>query len=352
MPVNRFLLLILIALVAESACAKVQEEACFTSLDNKRLSFQVIQQTPPPTVDATYYPYYPLTAAASMQLGSLALGQPGVDTWYFQWANRSNAPLYNARGKLVPRKANFQPHIGASRVQRTAFSSLAKADACTLAQTASILQRPAMAAKIARSAKVTLVSESHQADGAGQGPNDTCVLADGTLPKASKGILLDFEPQDGRSASQTLAFMKQFTKMVRSAGRKSMLLLDPFDAPTQIYTGISASNANSIVAMFDLTAIMLWSRSKQKSLQASYEAQMAMIRSGGPVDGQRLLINFDLAGTSEADARFVRKVILEDKLAGVMFWRNWAKQGGSCETDVNRKIASIVFEAHASTLSH
>jgi hypothetical protein len=237
--------------------------------------------------------------------------------------------------------------MGASRIQRTAFSSLAKADACTLAQTASILQRPALAARIARSAKISLVSEAQQADGPGQGPNDTCVLAAGVLPKASKGILLDFEPQDGRSAAQTLALMKEFTGLVRSAGRSSMLLLDPFDAPTQIYTGISASNANSIVTMFDLTAIMLWSRSRQRSVQSSYEAQMAMIKSGGPVDGRRLLINFDLAGTSEADARFVRKAILDDKLAGVMFWRNWAKQGGGCETDVNRKIASIVFGAPA-----
>ena len=345
---SRFALILLMpVIVASSASAQLQPEPCFTHLDRKRLTFQVIQQAPPPTSGAEPYLYYPLTAAASMQLSSLANVKPGVDTWYFQWTNRSNAPLYNPRGKLVVRKPNLQPHMGGNRSQRTAFSSFAKADACTLAQTASILARPADAKKIARANRLQLVTEAQQADQGAQGPDDTCVLANGTLPAASKGVLLDFEPQDGRSAAQTLSLMQRFTAMVHKSGRKAMLLADPFDAPTQIYTGISAANAHAIVSMFDLTTVMLWSRSRQGSLAASYQAQMAMIRSGGPVDGSKLMINFELAGTTEADARFVRQAILDDKLAGVIFWRNRVKQGGTCDSDVNRKIAMIVFGANS-----
>jgi DNA-binding transcriptional regulator LsrR (DeoR family) len=61
------------------------------------------------------------------------------------------------------------------------------------------------------------------------------------------------------------------------------------------------------------------------------------------VDGKRLLIDFELAGTTLDDARFVRQAIIRDGLAGVMFWRNYATQGGPCSAPVNQRIAAIAL---------
>lgn len=314
---------------------------CFTANDNRRLSFEVIQQAPPPRLGQRRYDFYPLTGAASMQLGTLSGAEPQYARYYFQWGNRSNAPLRNPRGKLLERKLNLQSGAGLPRRQRTAFSSIDRANGCTLAQTANVLGLPREARAYARAAGVTLAVEPPA--NAPVGPQDVCVLAKGRLPKDGAGVLLDYETHDGRTPQQTTAFLRDYSTLVHKAGRKAILLINPFDAPTQRYNGITADNAHAIVAMFDRTTIFLWSRNNQGDIAASYRTQKAMIEQGGRFDGARILIDFELAGTTFEDARLVRKLIEADKLAGVLFWRNGALQGGPCASPVNQKISLIAF---------
>jgi len=317
---------------------------CFSAADNARLPFTVIQQAPPPQDAATPYRFYPFNTLATRQLGSLRNLGEGYAGYLSLWANRQNAPLRNEAGRLLPRKLNFQPSLAGNRRQRTAFSSVGKADACTLAQAAYVLGQPARASKFARTGGITMVDENAQPDASATGPADRCVMPAGTLPAGAKGILLDFEVQDGRDPEAALAFLTRFAELVHGAGKKSILLLNPFDsAGQQRYSGITSANAHKIVAAFDQTGLLLWGGNPEHSVPASYAAQMAIIAAGGPVDRSRLLINFELAGTTLEDARFAGRTIREQRLAGVMFWRNHADLGGGCESDANRKIAAIVF---------
>jgi hypothetical protein len=278
-----------------------------------------------------------------MQLGAVTKTPANFPAYYFQWANRSNARLTNAAGAVVQRKANLQPSFAGKRQQRSAFTSVAHANACTLAQTASVLGLPQQAKTFAAAVSIHLASELQQPDRAPLGPPDTCLLPMGRLPHGRSGVLLDYEVQDGRSDRDTTAFLTQWAQLVHSAGRPAMLLLNPMDAPTQAYTGVSKANAHTIVGLFDLTTILLWSQNPQHSVAASYAAQRAMIAAGGPFNGSRILIDFELASTTVADAQFVRRAILADHLAGVYLWRNEAKVGGDCASEVNAKIAAIAF---------
>lgn len=345
MPIPRFLIAAAMAMLAVPATAR---DVCFTEADNARLPFAVFQWAPPPAPDASGYVNFPLTAAATMQLGRLAGRGDRYQRYYFQWANRSNAPLRSPAGRLLPRKPNIQPAYGALRRQRTAFTSIVRANDCTLAQTASVLGHDDEARAYARRSGVKLQPETTQPDGPGQGPDDICVIAAGTLPAGATGVVLDYEAQDGRSAAQTMAFLTEFSDLAHRSGLRAVLLINPFDAPSHRYSGIGAANANAIVRMFDLTTVWLWSRNRQGDLAASYNAQMAMIRQGGPVDPKRLIVDFDLNGTTLEDARFVRQAILRDGLAGVILWRNTAALGGACSSDVNRKIAALVLGDPAS----
>ena len=331
--------------VAPSASAQIALEgpACFTAADNRGLTFEVIQQAPPPQPANRAYPFYPLTGAASMQLGSLSTASPGYARYYFQWGNRSNAPLYNPRGRILPRKPNFQSALGQPRRQRTPFTSMARANACTLAQTANVLGLPEQARTFAAKSGITLVSETAQADSGLVGPADTCVLAKGTLPRDGAGVLLDYEVQDGRTPVETMTFLASYATLVHRAGRKAILLLDPIDAPSQRYNGITGENAHAIVDIFDRTTIFLWNRNAQGDLAASYRSQKALIEQGGAFEGSHVLIDFELAHTSLDDAFLVRKLIQTDKLAGVLLWRNGVPQGGSCDSPVNQKIAAIAL---------
>ncbi len=323
--------------------ATVPGPDCFSAADNARLRFEVYQQAPPPSGHGSY-PYYPLSAAASGQLGRLASAPSGIRTWYYHWANRAATPLVGADGRQIIRKLNIEPSWTGNRRHRSAFSSIDRANACTLAQASSLLGKNARARRYAQDAGITLTSEEALPDTAPRSPADTCVLASGKLPPQASGIVLDYEVQDGRDPPTTERFLASYAKLVHAAGKQVILLINPLDSPgQQRFTGVTAENANRIVALFDRTTLVLWSRNAQSSLPASYAAQLAIVKAGGPVDTRRLLIDFELAGTTLDDARFVRQAIIRDRLSGVMFWRNYAKQGGACATPVNQRIAAIAF---------
>lgn len=339
-----------LALVTVSTmAATAPAAACFSAADNARLRFEVYQQAPPPGGQRPY-PYYPLSAAASGQLGRLAAAPGGIRTWYYHWANRAATPLVGAGGRQIVRKLNIEPSWTGNRRHRSAFSSIGRANACTLAQASSLLGQNTRARGFAREAGIALASEETLPDAAPPSPADTCVLASGMLPPEASGIVLDYEVQDGRDPPTTERFLASYAKLVHSAGKQVILLINPLDSPwQQRFTGVTAENANRIVSMFDRTTLVLWSRNAQGSLPASYAAQLAIVKAGGPVDTRRLLIDFELAGTTLDDARFVRQAIIRDRLAGVMFWRNYAKQGGACSTPVNQRIAAIAFGDEAGT---
>ena len=316
---------------------------CFSATDNTRLRFEAYQQAPPPR-DGAPYPHYPLSDAVSGQLGRLASAPKGIRTWYYHWANRAATPLIGAGGRQIIRKLNLEPSMTGNRRHRSAFSSIDRANACTLAQASSLLGQDKRARRYAREAGIVLISEKALPDTASPSPADTCVLASGKLPPRASGIMLDYEVQDGRDPQMTERFLTSYAKLVHAAGKQVILLVNPLDSPgQQRFTGVTAENAHRIVALFDRTTLVLWSRNAQKSLPASYAAQMAIVKAGGPVDPGRLLIDFELAGTTLEDARFVHQMIIRDRLAGVLFWRNYASQGGSCSAPVNQRIAAIAF---------
>ena len=329
----------ILAALAAGASSLLAASACFTPADNARLGFAVIQQAPPAAPRSRApYAYYPQSGVTTKQIAALARAGRGTATYYYHWANRSNAPL---AGVATPRKLNFQPSMDGRRRQRTAFTSIARANACTLVQAASLLGRADLATRFAAGQGLSVITEAQSPDVGDAGAPDQCITAAGTLPRNATGIVLDYEVQDGRDADTTTRFLLAYAGLVHAAGRQVVLVTNPLDSPMEPrFTGITAAKAHTIVAAFDITALLLWAGNAQHSLAQSYAAQRQIV---GPADGRRLMINFELADTTIADARAVRQIILRDRLAGVMLWRNHAVQGGACDSDVNAKIAAIVF---------
>jgi hypothetical protein len=323
-----------------------RNEACFAAEAPVSPGLEVYQQAPPPLPrGGGDYAFYPATAFASQSMERIwqARREP-YQLYYFQWANRSTEGVINAKGVRIARKANFQPGAGGPRDQRAGFTSTQKADACTLAQTATALGLEASVADgFARDAGVRLVRLEDGGRSGLAGASDLCVAPPKALPPEAAGVLLDYEVQDGRTPDYTLAFLTRYAELVRSAGKRSILLINPFDAPSQVYTGVTAANANRIHRLFDRTTIFVWARNAQRSIPKSLERQMAIIAAGGPVDPKRLIVDFELANTAQEDAAAVRRFIEDRGLAGVIFWRDYAQQGGACDTPVNRKIACIAL---------
>jgi hypothetical protein len=323
------------------------EQPCFDETANRDLPFAVFQQSPAPAVHQAGYRYYPLTAAASMDLGSLNRSRAGIGLYYFLWANRchdlgSNAGVcgWNKKGNLVfPRLTNATGEV------RTFFTGFGKANDCTLAQAAQVLGDSAAAAAYGKRAGLAMVTKGPDALAHASNNRlvDVCLLETESLKPEGKGIVLDYEVQDGRTPEATLAFLREFTSLVHRNGRAAILLTNPLDAPTQRYTGMAASIAHQAYESFDRTLIMLWHNNRQKDLAASAKFQLDMLRAGGPVEGKRLLALFELNHTTMAETETARALIQAEHMAGVMFWRNYAEMGGPCDSNANRKIACLVF---------
>jgi hypothetical protein len=263
--------------------------------------------------------------------------------YYFQWANRSTQGVTNARGVHIDRKGNAQPGPTGARDQRSAFTSTQKADACTLAQTAVVLGKPSAAADYLGEAGVKPAQPGPDGRAGVPDATDICVLPGRAMPSEAAGVLLDYEVQDGRTPDYTLAFLTRFTGLVHGAGKRAILMVNPLDAPSQIYTGVTEANANRIHHLFDRTTLWIWARNAENSVDASLARQMQILKAGGPVDPKRLIVNFELANTTQADAISVRRFMDSERLAGVIFWRDHAQQGGACDLPVNVKIACLAL---------
>ena len=297
---------------------------CFRPTD--RPSVSVIQNAPPPKADGELaYPYYPVTEIASMQLSDLLSSRSSVHKYYWQWAN--HGPRLIAKGNLAPGVA------GRTKTVSIDFSSPEVADACTLAQTAAVLGRSAPAA--ASAARRLGLTRNIPA---GTQSLDTCILPQQALLPGID-LVLDYEVQDGRSPAETLSFLTQYAAFAHAAGKRVLLYTNPLDAPGQSRTGINAANAPQIARAFDGIDVLLWSKNRQGDIAASFEAQMRML---GPARNKGYVV-FELGGTSMGDAATVRRLMTANGMGKVMFWRNYAQQGGDCSTLVNRKIACVAF---------
>jgi hypothetical protein len=320
--------------------------SCFSAADNARARIEIYQQAPPPTPGRkARFAFFPATAFASQAMARLAQARhEPFALYYFQWANRSTAGVTNRQGEHIARKANFQPGSAGPRQERADFSSTDKADACTLAQTATALGlAPPIAEQYLGPAGVRAVKLAPDDRAGLAGASDVCILPSQALPPEAAGVLLDYEVQDGRTPAYTLAFLQRYAALAHSAQKRAILLINPLDAPSQDYTGVTQANANSIHRLFDRTTIFVWARNAQNSVARSLDKQWEILAAGGPVDPRRLIVNFELANTTTEEAASVRAFVDAHGLAGVMFWRDHAQQGGACDLPVNRKISCIAF---------
>jgi hypothetical protein len=226
--------------------------ACFQASDNRGLTFEVYQEAPPPVTETSAnYAYWPATTVTTQNLSRMWLTRARVGQYYWQWANRKTEDVRNASGRVLTRKGNFQPGENGPLSQRTAFTTIDKANACTLAQTAAVLGQNAATRRYAAAGHVQIVgADAAGTDGIANAV-DVCVIQARPMPPSAIGVLLDYEVQDGRTPDQTLRFLTEFAALAHGAGRKAFLLTNPLDAPTQVLTGVTADNAAALAGVFD-----------------------------------------------------------------------------------------------------
>jgi hypothetical protein len=326
----------LVVLLAAVRFAFPADQACFDASPNRKLAFEVWWQVPPPrSFNEAGYTYFPMTATASTKMEALNSTHAPIDEYFFLWANRREDG-WNKKGNVV------LPPLKNGEVQvRTFFSDLDHANRCTLAQAARVLgygqnqvDRYGSGLRyVTRADDILKLEKDNRLE-------NVCILEQEPLNPRGKGIVLDYEVRDDRSPEETLRFLKEFTVLVHGRNEMAVLLTNPWDAPTERHTGVAASNAHAIYEAFDRMLLFLWHNNRQKDLQQSAESQLGMM---GDMNPKRIVALFELANTTMAEAEFTHGLIVSRGFSGVMFWRNYAKPGGDCGSETNRKIACVVF---------
>ena len=343
---------------------------CFSEADNARLGgVRVFQLAPPPrsAAAAAQWRYWPCTDAATQQ-DLNASTWAGGRLWQSVWANRRNDA----------RSWNRKPNpIGSPRVFvdglecRATFTSIRRANAATRTQVRWILgmeQDDYLRPWLNRSGMSrgdVITAEQLRSDPARycdrtvthQGVSyrvmtDKVVLApsrltEGTNADVRTGIFLDYECQDSRDPIATLRFLTAVADDCHSVGKQLFVLTNPLNAPSQPHTGFDASTARQVLDQVDHLSIWLWSNNRERSIPASYLAQISMLGRLGPADYDKLVLALELGvpGTTLEDARWVYDQLHSPGPgpSKLMFWRHQAEQGGPCDELTNQKIAAACF---------
>lgn len=317
-------------------------------------------------MDATYR-YWPCTDAATAQDFGRSSWTEG-NIWAFVWANRCNddAAWNQKPNPLTPPEERVE-----GLVCRAVFTTHARANAATRCQVRYLLgmgvedyRDPWL--RLEGTSSVDFVTDDEfrerpgfycQADFTWEGETYR-VMEDKVLLPAARltegfnaakrlGVVLDYEVQDGRRPEITEAFIHALAYDFKNTGKYFAFFTNPFHAPTQRYTGCTAANLPRIFAEVDYMGILLWSGNPKDSIPASYAKQLGMLGPLTDGDYEKLFIDFELGdpGPTLDDARWLHRTLHAtgnhpDK---VMFWRNYASQGGDCDTDTNEKISMVCY---------
>jgi hypothetical protein len=367
---------------------------CFKVADNQTLKYDVFQFANPPRSGRTgdypqYSPFYPATdyITASVKMLNETATRPISDSWfrkhYMLWANRCTyligvtpdnpdacRNMKRTKGNLYPRMS-----LGPLKAQlRTHFSTYEKANSCTLLSARSVLGEPYAAIKNAASAvglnlvldtaeptDLSRMSSSVRAGADGQVINslvDTCVVSSEKISSDVTGVVLDYEVFDERTPSETLSFLTALKAVLSNHNKSLILTTNPLPRPQN---GIDTTNVRDIVDLADAIGFTIWSgatpgnadiqlKPKNRKFRPldSYRLQVGVLTDNGRVplsksQRKKILWNISLFDTEISEAQQLRAEILQNNYRGIMIFRNYQRQGGSCVKPANQVTACIAL---------
>lgn len=357
------------------------QQRYFQKKDNMRLDgTRVFQLVPPPRSDklAENYAYWPATDFSSGNAKAVNDSTwTGGDSWYFQWANRTNyGTAWNKKPNPTPSPAIRlgKDSAGKDIECRLTYTSIARANAATRSQiryTLGMTREQYMQPWLLlpgtseadfvnddtfRASPTSYCTTAFNWNG-WQGNLNYMVATDKVLLPALRmsktsqtGIVLDYEVQDSRKPETTQAFIKGVAADVHRMGKKLMVISNPLNAPTQKYTSLTAGNLPAILDDVDYLSLMLWSKNREGSIPKSYDNQIKLLGKLEKGEYKKLVLYFELGvpGTTLDDARWVYKKLHdtdERHPSAIMFWRNGAVQGELGPTFTNQKMSLALFNS-------
>jgi hypothetical protein len=162
------------------------------------------------------------------------------------------------------------------------------------------------------------------------------------LPGTGRYIEIDFERQDGVTEAQTTAFVTHLAGLCHAKGQKLIIWPNTLNNTGAIYSGLSAANLNTIHTVADGLSFLLYDDGGGESRVEQAQACWDLVEAGGDVDPDKILISISLSTFTVQDARDLFRWMRKKGITQIKFWRQGATQTGTCDTEVNRIIATFL----------
>ena len=370
---------------------------CFSLTDSKNLKIEFVQDfVPPPLADADYVQTsltYPATYYSTTEIGSIADAAPPGATklkrGYSLAANRcvnitgTTSATGCANTEITRGNSYSNPATSGGEPLLSAFSSIARADACTLLQIEKVigtadatLQTAATAAGITlfEDADHTKLMTAPQKKTVMVGKAsltylvDLCVLETESEAADTDGVFLTFAPEDLRKGTDVTAFLQKVDGVVTAA--KKELIVSSLDLTS---AGARGSGIDSADVHAQIDAVQGFSTDvgtgaapadpaadaaavpAQQTAQADYAAELNVLTLDGSApltaaEKKKVLLKVNLLEGNGAvlkldEAAALNGYVTTEGYRGFIVFRNGIALGGACNASDNHNqvIACLAF---------
>jgi hypothetical protein len=355
-----------------SLAGAAASSSCYSFANSMPLDMEVMRQAIPPEYESgtTNFPdqngTYPVTIYTAQNTPNLtrAVGKTApngthIKGYAFLWANR----CIGIKGGPCPKKKSNPINSPAitknvtvkgkttAKEVRLAFTSVAKANACTIARAAYILGYSAdFAEDIAVNNKIKLysanaiqeVAKTAKLYTASSGEKhytlaDICVLPE--TQTNVDGIVLDYEVHDNRAPVSTTNLIGRIGEMAREKGKGLIIYTNSIDK-AGVANGLTRANLKQVIAdSTGFTFVALNTTDYSRSMNII--KQSYLVQSTIPYS--KLFPTLSLRTTTLADANRFNQIIRNNNLFGASFWRDGATLDEQC-TSNSYKILKCVVE--------
>jgi len=345
------------------AGTQIAQANCFSQSDLRHVSpagLKVEMPSPCPMSNKPgNYAFFPQTNCTALDLTSAMSSRwTAGEIDHRIWANRWNGGKNKAPNPISP-----AVKTSSGKQCRLQYTSIAKADAATEAETAATLGYAphdvngfgyldwTEAAGFSDSNvydyttfKANADSLCTQLSGSYLLATDVVVLpvVDVTnvpvIPR--QGVEIDYEVQDNHTVDQTNAVLTAVSQMVHEKGYEFLFYTNPLDGDALVCcSGINSGNLDYIQSMADRFGILVYQNNPEhKPMVQSLSDQIALFQHP---DFLKLVLTVDLA-MSVDNARLMRQAMLQSyPFSGISMWMDGTNLRGTCTSTPNQVLGII-----------
>jgi hypothetical protein len=366
---------------------------CFTLTDSKNLTFEVVQDLPPPSISPATNDYlttstvYPATYFATTDITTIAEAGPAGGTKlkraYSLHANRcatmqgitpangcANAVITTGNSYTNPAMVGTTPLL-------SMFSTYAKADACTTAQVSKVLGvADATISSQAATAGITLFTDPDHTKllndaskktvtvGAAQFTYlvDECVLETQAEAADANGVVVELDTEDLRKATDVVTFLGALDSVVTGQGKELIVTSLDLTSAGARGSGVDTTNIHAeidAVQGFGFTVGTGASPTQAGTTTAvdDYNAELVILDVDGSApltaaEKKKILLKVnmleDMTNVLTLDeATALNGFVVSQGYRGIILFRNGVTLGGTCDApdNHNQVIACLTMGA-------